>query len=368
MAVNEHVNFNLQLFAEERTEPATPRKRRKVREEGQVAKSMDLITSVAVLTGVILLFLLGAFVFMTLKEFFAWEFSHLSDESNFRGQWIWRASVRGVIIYFKTWLPIACLSAFAVLAVSFAQVGFLITSKPLVPKWNRLNPVSGLKKVLSLRSLVELAKGLLKAAALAGVLYIGLKGSLETLLLTMQMPLLNGLQALLKTIFDLSIKMAASLFIIALFDYVYQKWEFERSIRMSIQELKEEFKQLEGDPQLKRRIRQKQRELARRRMMAEVKKADVVITNPTRVAVALQYDNKLMDAPIVIAKGLGIIAGRIKEEAQKHDIPLVQRPPLAWALYNNVEMGEKIPKELYKAVAEILVFVYGLKQKKIANI
>jgi len=252
----------------------------------------------------------------------------------------------------------------AVLGISFAQVGFFVTSKPLAPKWDRLNPASGLKKVLSLRSLVELIKGLLKAAVLSWVLYAGLKGSMEKLLLTMQMPLLSGLGVLLKMIFDLSIKLAISLFVIALFDYIYQRWEFEKSIRMSRQEIKEEYKQLEGDPQLKSKIRQRQRELARRRMMSEVKKADVVITNPTRVAIALQYDSKLMDAPVVIAKGLGIIAGKIREEAKKHNVPIIERPPLAWALYNNVEIGEKIPEELYKAVAEILVFVYKLKHKR----
>ena len=364
MAVNDFLIFNIQLFAEERTEPATPRKRRKAREEGQAAKSVDLIASASVLVGIIGLFFLGGFIFYTLKDFFVFEFSHISDEVNLTGQWIFRAGAQSVIVFLKTWLPIGCLSALAVLGISFAQVGFFVTSKPLVPKWDRLNPASGLKKVLSLRSLVELIKGLLKAAVLSWVLYAGLKGSMEKLLLTMQMPLISGLGVLLKMIFDLSIKLAISLFVIALFDYIYQRWEFEKSIRMSRQEIKEEYKQLEGDPQLKSKIRQRQRELARRRMMSEVKKADVVITNPTRVAIALQYDSKLMDAPVVIAKGLGIIAGKIREEAKKHNVPIIERPPLAWALYNNVEIGEKIPEELYKAVAEILVFVYKLKHKR----
>jgi len=367
MAMTGYPKFDIQLFAEEKTEPATPRRRRKAREEGQVAKSMDLVSSIAILTGVLLLFAMGYFLFSTLKQFFIWELSHLSDDVNFGGQWIWRASARGLVVYLKTWFPLAMLSALGVIFISFAQVGFLITPKPLVPKLNRLNPVSGLKKVFSLRSLVELIKGLLKATLLASVLYFGLKKSLEVLLLTMQMPLSGGLGILSKTIFNLSLKMAIALFAIAIFDYAYQKWEFERSIKMSRQEIKEEFKQLEGDPQLKRRIRQRQRELARRRMMAEVKKADVVITNPTRVAVAILYDKKIMDAPLVIAKGLGVVAGKIREEAIKYDIPLVQRPPLAWTLYNNVEIGEKIPEELYKAVAEILVFVYRLKHK-IANV
>ena len=364
MAISGSLVFHLQLFAEEKTEPATPRKRRKAREEGQAAKSVDLVASASVLVGIIVLFFLGSFIFRTLIEFFIFTLSHLSDEVNLSGQWILRAGAKSAIIFLKTWLPIGCLSALAVLGVSFAQVGFFVTSKPLVPKWDRLNPASGLKKVLSLRSLVELIKGLLKAAALSWVLYVGLKGSTEKLLLIIQMPLLNGLQALLKMVFDLSLKLALSLFAIALFDYVYQRWEFEKSIRMSRQEIKEEFKQLEGDPQLKSKIRQRQRELARRRMMSEVKKADVVITNPTRVAVALQYDSNLTDAPVVIAKGLGVIAGKIREEAKKHNVPIVERPPLAWALFNNVDIGEKIPEELYKAVAEILVFVYKLKQKR----
>ena len=162
-------------------------------------------------------------------------------------------------------------------------------------------------------------------------------------------------------IWALSLKMALMLFVLGLFDYLYQRWEFERSIRMSKQEIKEEYKQMEGDPLVKRRIRQRQRELARKRMMSEVPKADVVITNPTHLALALQYDREIMEAPLLLAKGEGYIARKIREVAEEHKIPIVQNPPLAQALYREVEVGGEVPEAFYRAVAEVLAFVYRLK-------
>jgi flagellar biosynthetic protein FlhB len=174
------------------------------------------------------------------------------------------------------------------------------------------------------------------------------------------MPFIEGVALAADRVFSLALKMALVLFVLGVFDYAYQKWEFEKSIRMSKQEIKEEYKQMEGDPQIKRRIRQRQRELARRRMMADVPKADVVITNPTHLAVAIRYDPKTMGAPLVLAKGEGFVALRIREIAEEHRIPVVEDRPLARALMQT-EPGEEVPEALYRAVAEVLAFVYRLK-------
>jgi flagellar biosynthetic protein FlhB len=184
----------------------------------------------------------------------------------------------------------------------------------------------------------------------------------ELMLSVMMYPLGKGSGIIIGKIWDLSIRMAIIFFLLGAADYMYQRWEFDKSIKMSKQEIKEEYRQMEGDPQIKRRIRQKQRELASRRMMADVPKADVIVTNPTRIAVAIQYDQKSMNAPIVIAKGEDFVAQKIRDIAAEHDIPIVENKPLARSLMAQVEIGEAIPEDLYRAVAEVLAFVYRLKK------
>jgi flagellar biosynthetic protein FlhB len=250
---------------------------------------------------------------------------------------------------------------FAVIVLVY-QVGFVVTTKPFEIKLDRFNPINGLKKIVSLRTLVELCKGVTKASLLLGMLFLVLRNDRDLLLSIMLYPLDIGSGIIMGKIWSLALRMTIILFLIALVDYAYQKWEFEKSIKMSKQEIKEEFKQMEGDPLVKRRIRQKQRELAAKRMMADVPKADVVVTNPTHIAVAIQYDQKNMSAPIVVAKGEDFIAQKIREIAAEHDIPIVENKPLARALMSQVEVGEAIPEELYLAVAEVLAFVYRLKK------
>lgn len=196
------------------------------------------------------------------------------------------------------------------------------------------------------------------------MLYLALRKELESIALAMKLPYLQGLNVVTEKIWWLALRMALLLFVIAAFDYAYQRWDFEKSIRMSKKEIKDEYKQMEGDPKVKQRIRQRQRELARRRMMAQVPKADVVITNPTTLAVAIQYERQVMDAPCVVAKGKGVLARRIREIAQEHNVPIVENRALARALFEATDVGEIIPETLYKGVAEVLAFVYKLKAKK----
>ncbi len=218
-----------------------------------------------------------------------------------------------------------------------------------------------MKKIISLRSIVELLKGLLKASIFAVMIYNAIRNYLPVSSKTMQMPLEIGSLQFWDMLWNMAMRLALMLLVMAFADYFYQKWDFEKSIRMSKKEIKDEYKQMEGDPQIKQKIRQKQREMAKQRMMADVPKADVVITNPTHIAVALVYEREVMSAPQVIAKGGDFLAKRIREIAQANLIPIIENKPLAWALYQNVEVGEEIPEDLYKGVAEILAMVYKLK-------
>lgn len=354
----------LQFFSQEKTEPATPRKRRKEREEGRVAKSQDLGAGVVILAGLVVMVLFGSWIMDCLLVYTREVISFMGDSVLRQDGWFRFLSRISLAAYGKSLFPLALACTVAALFISAAQVGFVMTPKPLVPKMDRFNPVSGLKKIVSLRSFVEMIKGLLKALILAVMLYSGLKGDLRDIAMSIRYPLGKAVDLLLWRLWVLSLKMTLLLLVIALFDWAYQKWEFEKNIRMSKQEVKEEYKQMEGDPLIKQKIRQRQREMARRRMMADVPKADVVITNPTALAVAIRYERSKMDAPVVLAKGKDAVAARIREIALEHGVPIMENRPLARALFESVEVGETIPEKLYRAVAEVLAFVYGLKGKR----
>lgn len=364
MEIEKSSFYDLQFFAEERTEPASPRKRRREREEGRVAKSQDLGASVVILVGLIALFLFGTFFWDILLFYIRDTVAFMASPSMKAQGWqhiLWIRALKTLAIVV---FPLGGVAALAAFIVTVAQVGLVLTPKPLIPKPDRFNPVSGLKKIVSLRSLVELVKGLFKATLFGIVIYTVLKKDIREIAGVLQFPIDQGLALVFYKIWRLCLKLAFLLFAIAIFDYLYQRWEHERSIRMSRQEIKEEYKQTEGDPQLRGKIRQKQRELARSRMMSSVPKADVVITNPTTLAIALEYDKSVMEAPVVVAKGKGFIAQKIRELAEENEVPIVENKPLAWALYDAIDIGEEVPEKLYKAVAEVLAFVYKLKRGK----
>jgi flagellar biosynthetic protein FlhB len=242
-----------------------------------------------------------------------------------------------------------------------AQVGWHPTSKPLMPKFSKLNPLKGFKKIFSKEAVVELIKSILKIGIVLIVAYSYIKKNGDGLFLLYDMSLNAGVAATGNLVINLGIRVAVAYLIIAFADFGYQKWKHNDDLKMTKQEVKDEYKQQEGDPQVKGRIRQKMREVSQRRMMQNLPKADVVITNPTHYAVALMYDAEKYDAPIVIAKGEDYLAARIKEVARENDIEIVENKPLARMLYANVEIGEVVPPDLYQAVAEVLAFVYHLK-------
>lgn len=354
--------MDLQLFAGERTEEATPKRREEARKKGQVFKSMELVGAISLLATYFTLQYAAPFMAGRIFAFSRslWEQGNLQDWSE--------AGVRSLInnIFFITAMvaaPVALAAALAGLLGNILQVGFLFTGEPLVPNFDRINPGSGMKRIFSKRSLVEMIKAMIKVTIIGWVAYSTVAGDLDAFPLLIGLELPQMIQFFVELISRLLLWVGISMLVLSLADYMYQRWEYEESIKMSKQEVKEEWKQTEGNPEVKSKIRQKQREMSRRRMMEDVKKADVVVTNPTHYAVALAYKQDAMAAPKVLAKGQNLVALRIRELAQEADVPIVENPPLARQIYSMTDIGQEIPGDLFQAVAEVLAYVYQLKQK-----
>ena len=348
---------------QEKTEQATPRHRRKAREEGQVAKSMELNSVFVLLAGIAALYFGGGAILAQMMGITRTVFRELPFVELATAD-LQSYLITGTKVILGILLPI-CGTIMAVgLLINCAQVGMTLAIQPITPKWSKIDPISGFKRLFSRKAFFELLKGLLKISIVGGIAYTTLKGELEHYFLLMDQSVGQILGFISTMTFRLSLKTALALLILAILDYVFQRWEQERNLRMTKQEVKEELRQAEGDPLIRSRIRSIQREMARRRMMQEVPEAEVVITNPVHLAVALKYHITTMAAPIVVAKGARLIARRIKEIAQEHNIPIVEDKVLAQTLYKTTEVGEEIPVDLYRAVAEILAYVYRLKEVK----
>lgn len=359
------INFkiNLQLFGE-KTESATPKKRQEMRQKGQIPRSKELTTSLILLISFWSMRLLSEYIFkdiiVTLRSFLSFP---KDIDSKFTNENVMQIFLQVMLVTAKVIAPVLLIIALVAIAVDYLQVGVVFTAKPLMPNLNKLNPIEGFKRLFSPRSFVELIKSILKIGIIGYVVFDYLKNNINVIPELLNMNIGSTAVFIGNTIINIGIRAAAVLLILSVFDYGYQIWDYEKSIRMSKQEIKDEYKLTEGNPQIKSKIREKQRQLALRRMMAEVPKADVIITNPTHFAVAVKYDPGASDAPMVIAKGKDLIAQRIKDTAKQNKVPVVENKPLAQALYKSVDIGEKIPSELYKAVAEVLAFVYSLREK-----
>lgn len=360
------MRMNLQLFAEERTEKATPKKRREARERGQVFKSVELSSAATLVIGLLALKLTSSFVMDKLYR----AYNRYLQADGFIEQLNTQVGILAMvkeIVYTVALavLPICGLIMVAGLAINFCQVGFIFTTRPLMPNLNRINPLEGLKRIFSKRTFVELLKSLLKLAIVGFISYQEFMADIKSLAQLAQLGLRRSFIVVAEMAFNIGIKMAVVFIILAVFDYFYQWWEYEKSLRMTKQELKDEFKEVEGHPLIRSRIRERQRQISLRRMMQEIPKADVVITNPVHFAVALRYDPKEHDAPVVVAKGQDYVALKIKEIAKKHGVYIVENKLLAQMLYKSTEVGQTIPPELFRAVAEVLAFVYSVKGKRI---
>jgi flagellar biosynthetic protein FlhB len=354
------LRVDLQLFAQEKTEPATPKKKEDERKKGQVAKSQELPGAFILFFSFLFLFMFGGYFKDRMYRLFTVSFNEYM---------FWDVSVNNVTIIFGNLLingfflllPILVGTVLIAILGNYLQMGFLLTGDPLKMKFSKLNPIEGAKKIFSIRSVVELLKSILKLTVVGFVCYTTIIAEKESFLALAKLPLENIFSFTAKITLTLGLKIGGILVVLALFDFMYQKYEYEKNLRMSKQDIKDEYKKSEGDPLIKGKIREKQRRMAVQRMMQDVPKADVVITNPTHYAVALRYDAKEMDSPVVIAKGQDYIALKIREVAQTNNITLMENKPLARALYDQVEIGQTVPSDLFQAVAEVLAYVYRLK-------
>lgn len=353
---------DLQYFSGEKTEKATPKKKQDARKKGQVVKSADLSPALSLMAAFLMLVAFGATMFHS--------FENLMRESLITfAAWQVNEENLAIIIRKVAWEavkiagPVLAAVFLVALFANYAQVGWLFTTETIQFKLEKLDPIKGAKRMFSLRSLVELAKSLLKISTGILVAYMILWDVRDELIKLSMQPLEATLSFAAAEASKLGLLIGLLLLILAILDYLYQRYEYEKNLRMSKQDIKDEYKQSDGDPLIRGKIRERQRSMAMRRMMQELPKADVVITNPTHFAVAIRYDSNEMHAPTVIAKGQDYMALKIKEIAKKHRIVTMENKPLARALHSQVEIGQPIPEELFKAVAEVLAYVYKLQGK-----
>lgn len=367
------LQYNLQFFAKEgpggeKTEPATEKKLNDARKEGQVAKSKEVGNAVSLLALFLILKLWVGNMGQQFLQVFSDVYRRIPDATaNWNGYLpendilvIFRQMILEILYMIAPILAIAFVIAFV---CDIVQVKWKVTAKPLQPKFSKISPASGFKRIFSANSLMELVKSIAKIGLVVYVAYSYLQDKWQYLYFLYDMPLMQAIQFIGQLVTDLGMRIAIVYIVLAAVDYIYQRFKFSRDMRMTKQEIKDEYKQQEGDPQVKGRIRQKMQEASRRRMMQSLPQADVVITNPTHYAVAIKYDPEVADAPIVLAKGEDYLAGKIKEIAKENNIEIVENKPLARMLYANVEVGQAVPPELYQAVAEVLAFVYHLQGK-----
>ena len=361
------LKLDLQFFAKdgpggEKTEPATSKKLNDIRKEGQVAKSKELITAISLMSLFIILKVylssLGTGLIDAYKEIYNSVPLVISESTNGLQTRMATTVLRQVIVdVIKLAIPILIVAVVIAVLGNMLQQKWMVTAKPLQPKLSKLSPISGFKRMFSVRQVMELLKSIAMIALIMVVVYTTIKSKMNVLLTFYDVGLNTALSTIGSIIIDLGIKISAVFLIIGFVDLMYQRHKFKNDNMMTKQEVKDEYKNTEGDPQVKGQIRRKMQEISRRRMMQQLPEADVVITNPTHFAVALKYEPNAGKAPVVIAKGADYLAFQIKDKAKEYNIAIVENKPLARILYHNIDVGMEIPPELYQAVAEILATV-----------
>jgi flagellar biosynthetic protein FlhB len=346
---------------QEKTEKATGKKRSEARNKGQVAQSKEISSVMILMTSLGIFYFAGSWIFWSLSELITGVYQNIgtlritevSDASAFSLEILYQFLT--VLLPFL--IPIAVVGFIA----NVMQVGFQISTEAMALKLTKLNPVSGMKRLVSLKALVELGKSIIKILFIGSIAYLLVKSDMQEFPILIHQEVGQILVFIARVSLKICFFVCLAMIVLAVLDFIYQRWQHEQDLKMTKQEVKDEMKQTFGDPKVKARIRGVQLEMARRRMMEAVPEADVVITNPTHLAIALKFDAREMIAPRILAKGSGHIAQRIREIAAEHEIPIVEEKPLAQALFKMVEIGEFIPAELYRAVAEVLAYVYRLK-------
>ena len=369
----EKLPLNLQFFAKdgpggEKTEEPTAKKLEDARKEGQVAKSKEIANGLGLLALFLLLKIMVGSIGTSFLESFSMVYNRIPVICKLNGG---TSPMGDISVLLRTVMLRLLIILLPVLLIGFAvafvsdlfQVKWRPTSKPLQPKFSKLNPLNGIKKIFSAQSLVELVKSVAKILLIALVTYSYIKNKIGLLYALYDMSMMQAVNLIGETVIELGIRISAIYMIIAGADFMYQKYKFKNDMKMTKQEVKEEYKNAEGDPEIKGKIKARMREASQRRMMQAIPKADVVITNPTHYAVAIRYDTEVAPAPIVVAKGSDYLAQKIKQIARENNVEIVEDKPLARMLFANVDVDKQIPPELYQAVAEILAMVYHAQGK-----
>lgn len=350
-------------MAGSKTEKATPKRKQDERKKGNIFQSKDVVSAFSLLIMFYSLKLLSSFLYGYLDLFIQRTYRRLTDITILSitdGVEVFRDFVVAIAILSG---PLLLISVAVTILFSVAQTRFLFSTEPLKFKFSRLNPLQGFRRLFSIRSVVELVKALAKIALVVAILYNEIMDRIKELPSLYEIDLLQGIIYVCESVISLVLTISILFIGLSVVDYVYQWWEYERSLRMTKQEVKEEYKQLEGDPKIKAQIKEKQLQMAQMRMMQQVPTADVVIRNPTHYAVAIRYKPGENNAPVVVAKGADLVALRIISVAQENNVHITENVPLARALYEVVEIDHEIPATFYVAVAEVLAFVYNLKNK-----
>ncbi|MBQ8626585.1 MAG: flagellar biosynthesis protein FlhB [Agathobacter sp.] len=364
------MKYNLQWFAEgeggEKTEPATQKKLEDARKEGKVAKSKDLTQAFELVVLFLLLRIFIGYVGERMVGIFSSTIGRMGEFIQVNQVGLSLAAVSNLFInVLLEWLlivwPFFVFGFVITFLVSVYQVGWKVSAKTMEPKLSKFNPINGFKRIISKDSLFELVKSIAKVGVIIYIVYTSIVDEANSLFILYEISVNQAVALTGEIIIDVGLKISIVYVVVGLADYIYQRHKFNEEMKMTKQEVKDEYKNTEGDPQIKGRIRQKMREVSQRRMMQDVPKADVVITNPTHFAVAIKYDAEVSRAPVVVAKGEDFLAQKIKEVAKENHVEIVENKPLARMLYHNVDIGSEIPPELYQAVAEVLAMVYHMK-------
>ena len=362
------LHYNLQWFAAdgeggEKTEPATDKKLRDARDEGKVAKSKELTAAFDLIVLFLVLRVFMSFVGEKLLGFFSYIYNRMPDFLNETQKAMSSVTVRNfmndiILQFLLTCLPFFIFGVVVTILVSIVQVGWKVTTKPMAPKLDKFNPINGFKRIFSKDAIFELIKSVLKIGVILYMAYSSIKSHQNDIFILYELPLKRAVALVGDIIINTGLKISIVYLIVGIVDYIYNKHKFNEDMKMTKQEVKDEFKNTEGDPAIKGQQRKRMQEASQRRMMQDVPKADVVITNPTHFAVAIKYDADTNQAPVVTAKGQDYVAMKIKEIARDNNIRIVENKPLARMLFHNVELGAEIPPELYQSVAEILAMIY----------
>lgn len=364
------LKLNLQWFADgeggEKTEPATQKKLEDARKEGKVAKSKDLTQAFELVVLFLLLKVFIGYVGERMVNLFDATIGRMAEFYQVNQIGVSIQAVSNLItsaileMLLIVW-PFFVFGFVITFLVTIYQVGWKVSGKPMQPKLSKFNPINGFKRIISKDSLFELLKSIIKVVVIIYIAYTSIKDEANNLFVLYEISINQAVALVGEIIIDVGLKISIIYVVVGLGDYIYQRFKFNNEMKMTKQEVKDEYKNTEGDPQIKGRIRQKMREVSQRRMMQDVPKADVVITNPTHFAVAIKYDAEVSKAPVVVAKGEDFLAQKIKEVAKENHVEIVENKPLARMLYHNVDIGSEIPPELYQAVAEVLAMVYHMK-------